>query len=71
VFVVGSGAFGSLIGGWLVRGLGITGPFWASAAVMTVVTCLAWRPFGRRLRQQALPPSASAAHADEVGVESV
>ncbi|MFE3451240.1 MFS transporter [Nonomuraea sp. NPDC059194] len=49
MFAIGGSAVGSLVGGPVARWLGITGPFWLSAVAMTVLTAVAWRPFGRRL----------------------
>lgn len=40
----GGAALGSLLGGACAAELGITAPFWIAAAVMAVVTALAWRP---------------------------
>lgn len=40
---------GSLVGGPVPRWLGVTGPFWCPAVVMTALTVVAWRPFGRRV----------------------
>jgi MFS family permease len=45
----GGAALGTLLGGACAAALGITAPFWIAAAVMAVVTALAWRP----LRQAA------------------
>ncbi|GLW74009.1 MFS transporter [Kitasatospora phosalacinea] len=54
---VGGSALGALLGGPIARLLGLTGPFWFSAAVMTGLTLFAWRPFGRRLDQVAPAPA--------------
>jgi MFS family permease len=40
----GGAALGTLLGGACAAALGITAPFWIAAAVMAVVTALAWRP---------------------------
>ena len=40
----GGAALGTLLGGACAAALGITAPFWIAAAVMAVVTVLAWRP---------------------------
>jgi MFS family permease len=48
MFSVGGMALGSLLGGLIARWIGITGPFWVSAVVMTVFTVVAWRAFGRQ-----------------------
>ncbi|MFK0193005.1 MFS transporter [Kitasatospora sp. NPDC090308] len=56
---VGGSALGALIGGPLARAFGLTGPFWFSAAVMTVLTAFAWRPFGRRI--DTAPPAPATA----------
>ncbi|WP_218919881.1 MFS transporter [Streptosporangium roseum] len=48
MFAVGGSALGALAGGPIARWTGITGPFWASAVVMAVLTAVAWRFFGRR-----------------------
>ncbi|MCG5218659.1 MFS transporter [Streptosporangium sp. KLBMP 9127] len=47
MFAVGGLALGALLGGLIARWLGITGPFWVSAAAMAVLMGVAWRPFGR------------------------
>jgi MFS family permease len=52
MFVIGGNAVGALIGGPIVRWLGITAPFWMSAAVMAALTSAAWRPFGHRLHDE-------------------
>jgi MFS family permease len=44
LILTGGAAVGSLSGGVLARGLGITAPFWIAAAVMLLTTVLAWRP---------------------------
>jgi MFS family permease len=40
----GGAALGSLLGGAVGHGLGVTAPFWIAAAVMTLTTAAAWRP---------------------------
>lgn len=45
LLVVGGSAIGALAGGPIARWLGITGPFWVSAAIMTALTLAAWRAF--------------------------
>lgn len=42
-FSMGGFALGSLTGGLLARGLGLTAPFWVAAAAVAVVAMLAWR----------------------------
>lgn len=49
MFAIGGNVVGALIGGPLVRWQGVTAPFWCSAVAMTLVTLVAWRPFGRNL----------------------
>ncbi|WP_069467410.1 MFS transporter [Actinacidiphila rubida] len=49
MFAIGGNVVGALIGGPLVRWQGVTAPFWCSAVAMTLVTVVAWRPFGRNL----------------------
>jgi MFS family permease len=44
-FGVGGFAFGSLLGGLLARGFGLTAPFWVAAGAVAVVAMLAWRLF--------------------------
>jgi MFS family permease len=44
-FAVGGFAIGSLAGGLLARGFGLTAPFWVAAAAVAVVAMLAWRLF--------------------------
>ncbi|MFE1320224.1 MFS transporter [Kitasatospora phosalacinea] len=53
---VGGSALGALLGGPIARLLGLTGPFWFSAAVMTGLTLFAWRPFGRSIDQVTPAP---------------
>jgi MFS family permease len=53
MFAVGGNVLGALIGGPLVRWHGTTAPFWCAAAAMTVLTAVAWRPFGRNLDASA------------------
>jgi MFS family permease len=43
----GGAALGSLLGGVLAHGLGLTAPFWIAAAVMTLTTVAAWHPLRR------------------------
>ena len=42
-FSVGGFALGSLAGGLLARGFGLTAPFWAAAGAVAVIAMLAWR----------------------------
>lgn len=58
MFALGGNAVGALVGGPLARWHGVTAPFWCAAAAMTVLTVVAWRPFGRNL---ASPPPAAPA----------
>jgi MFS family permease len=60
-FSVGGFALGSLTGGLLARGFGLTAPFWVAAAAVAVVAILALRLFtpGRLATEAA----ASASHA--------
>jgi MFS family permease len=44
-FAMGGFAVGSLVGGLLARGFGLTAPFWVAAAAVAVVAMLAWRLF--------------------------
>jgi Na+/melibiose symporter-like transporter len=44
-FAMGGFALGSLTGGLLARGFGLTAPFWVAAAAVAVVAMLAWRLF--------------------------
>jgi MFS family permease len=44
-FSIGGFAVGSLTGGLLARGFGLTAPFWVAAAAIAVVAALAWRLF--------------------------
>jgi MFS family permease len=44
-FAMGGFALGSLAGGLLARGFGLTAPFWVAAAAVAVVAMLAWRLF--------------------------
>jgi MFS family permease len=53
MFAVGGNVLGALVGGPLVGWYGTTAPFWWSAVVMTAVTAVAWRPFGRNLDASA------------------
>lgn len=54
-FAMGGFAFGSLTGGLLARGFGLTAPFWVAAAAVAVLAMLAWRLFtpGRLTTQAA------------------
>ncbi|WP_211346494.1 hypothetical protein [Actinokineospora cianjurensis] len=36
---------GSLVGGFVARGFGITAPFWAAGVAMVVLTAVVWRGF--------------------------
>jgi MFS family permease len=44
-FSFGGFAVGSLVGGLLARGFGLTAPFWVAAVAVAVVAILAWRLF--------------------------
>lgn len=44
-FSMGGFALGSLTGGLLARGFGLTAPFWVAAAAIAVIAMLAWRLF--------------------------
>jgi MFS family permease len=44
-FAIGGFALGSVAGGLLARGFGLTAPFWVAAAAVAVVAMLAWRLF--------------------------
>jgi MFS family permease len=44
-FAMGGFAIGSLMGGLLARGFGLTAPFWVAAVAVAVVAMLAWRLF--------------------------
>jgi len=44
-FSIGGFAVGSLTGGLLARGFGLTAPFWLAAGAIAVVAVLAWRLF--------------------------
>jgi MFS family permease len=44
-FAMGGFAIGSLLGGLLARGFGLTAPFWVAAAAIAVIATLAWRLF--------------------------
>ena len=44
-FSIGGFAVGSLAGGLLARGFGLTAPFWVAAAAIAVVAAAAWRLF--------------------------
>jgi MFS family permease len=44
-FAMGGFALGSLTGGLLARGFGLTAPFWVAAVAIAVVAMLAWRLF--------------------------
>jgi MFS family permease len=44
-FAIGGFAIGSLTGGLLARGFGLTAPFWVAAVAVAVVAMLAWRLF--------------------------
>lgn len=64
-FAVGGFAVGSLTGGLLARGFGLTAPFWVAAVAVAVLAMLAWRLFtpGRLTPQ----PAASASRANSAG----
>ncbi|MGP3968114.1 MFS transporter [Streptomyces sp. 6N223] len=59
-FAMGGSALGSLLGGPIAAWLGVTGPFWVSAAVMAALTFVAWRPFGRAVAAPPAPVAPSA-----------
>jgi MFS family permease len=62
MFGMGGTALGALLGGPVARWLGVTGPFWVSAVVMTALTVVAWRPFGRGIapeRETAWAPAST------------
>ncbi|MEV6521127.1 MFS transporter [Longispora sp. NPDC051575] len=44
---LGGACLGSLLGGVLAHGLGVTAPFWIAAAVMAVITTVLWHPLRR------------------------
>jgi MFS family permease len=44
-FAMGGFAVGSLVGGLLARGFGLTAPFWVAAAAVAAVAMLAWHLF--------------------------
>ena len=44
-FAMGGFAVGSLTGGLLAGGFGLTAPFWVAAAAVAIVATLAWRLF--------------------------
>ena len=44
-FAIGGFAVGSLMGGLLARGFGLTAPFWVAAVAVAVVAVRAWRLF--------------------------
>lgn len=46
LLVIGGVSLGALFGGLVARLFGITAPFWAAFAVMTMLTIGAWRRFG-------------------------
>jgi MFS family permease len=45
LFSIGGAAIGAGLSGFVARGAGITAPFWASFAVMVLLTVVAWRLF--------------------------
>ncbi|SER98350.1 MFS transporter [Actinokineospora terrae] len=45
LLVVGGSAIGSLLGGFVVRGFGVTAPFWAAGVAMVALTAVVWRGF--------------------------
>ncbi|GAA3062424.1 MFS transporter [Actinokineospora globicatena] len=45
LLVIGGSAIGSLIGGFVARGFGVTAPFWAAGVAMVVLTAVVWRGF--------------------------
>ncbi|KAB8163802.1 MFS transporter [Streptomyces sp. 3MP-14] len=53
MFSMGGAALGALVGGPIAGLLGVTGPFWISAVLMSVLTLVAWRPFGRQVADAA------------------
>ncbi|MBB3662645.1 MULTISPECIES: MFS transporter [Prauserella salsuginis group] len=58
LFGVGGAALGSLAGGPIVKAFGVTAPFWTAAALMAVLTVVAWRAFGRHLVDDVAPAPA-------------
>ncbi|GAA2984541.1 Transmembrane secretion effector [Actinokineospora diospyrosa] len=45
LLIIGGAAIGSLVGGFVARGFGITAPFWAAGVAMVVLTAVVWRGF--------------------------
>ncbi|HEY5836282.1 MFS transporter [Streptomyces sp.] len=60
MFAYGGNVVGAVVGGPLVRWHGVTAPFWCSAVAMTLLTAVAWRPFGRNLEPRGAAESAAA-----------
>jgi MFS family permease len=60
MFALGGNVVGALLGGPLVRWYGVTAPFWFSAVAMTLLTAVAWRPFGRDLEPGCANPKGAA-----------
>ncbi|WP_214325401.1 MFS transporter [Nonomuraea sediminis] len=48
LFDVGGAALGTLLGGVLARGLGLTGPYWVAFGAMAVIIATAWKPLAVR-----------------------
>ncbi|GLZ42156.1 MFS transporter [Actinokineospora sp. NBRC 105648] len=45
LLISGGAAIGSLVGGFVARGFGVTAPFWAAGVAMVVLTACVWRTF--------------------------
>lgn len=64
LLVMGGSAVGALIGGFLARWLGLSGPFWIAAAVDGVLLLTVWRSF---TSSRLTPPPASSPERQEDG----
>ncbi len=62
LLVMGGSAVGALVGGFLARWLGLTGPFWIAAAVDGVLLLTVWRSF---TSSRLTPPHVSGAEHQE------
>ncbi|PPK67548.1 MFS transporter [Actinokineospora auranticolor] len=55
LLIIGGAGIGSLVGGFIARGYGITAPFWVAGVAMVVLTAAVWRVFRPAVFDEALP----------------
>ncbi|WP_018684548.1 MFS transporter [Actinokineospora enzanensis] len=67
LLIRGGTAVGSLIGGFVAEGFGITVPYWAAGVAMAVLAAAVWRAFGPAAFAEALAMEAAAEEAVRTG----